>query len=215
MAVREKVKNSDPSYIGRTYGLLVVISMAGRDVNKNALAVVRCVCGIEKTTPVSALKVGRTTSCGKCSKRNKIKHGHARQEYKTREWKIWAGMRKRCENPRCPGFKDYGGRGISICERWNEYKFFLEDMGPCPLGFTLERKDNEKGYSKENCKWATPKEQARNRRNTHLIEINGVRKSVAEWAEESGLSRSTIIQRERKGLAMDKLLSPARKAQAA
>lgn len=189
--------------------MLVVVSMAGRDVNKNALAVVRCVCGTEKTTPVSALKYGRTTSCGKCSKRNNIKHGHVRQEHKAREWKIWTGMRKRCENPRYKGFMDYGGRGITICDRWKDYRNFIEDMGPCPPGFTLERKDNEQGYSKENCKWATPKEQARNRRNTHLIEINGTSKPVATWAEESGLNRGTIIRRAGKGWPQDRILSPA------
>jgi hypothetical protein len=88
----------------------------------------------------------------------------AHSEERSGAWVSWYGMKSRCSNPKQYSFKDYGGRGITVCERWKVYANFLADMGPRPPGTTLDRIDNDKGYEKSNCRWATPKEQAQNRR---------------------------------------------------
>lgn len=105
-------------------------------------------------------------------------------------------MRNRCNNPKNKSFFKYGGRGITVCERWELFTNFLADMGPRPsLRHSIERKDNNGPYSPENCEWAVPKTQARNRRTSRLIEFEGVTKTLAEWSESTGLSAGTIIRR--------------------
>ncbi len=117
------------------------------------------------------------------------------------EYKVWDGMRQRCNNPNSPDYPRYGGRGITICERWSaSFSNFVADMGPrLSRAFQIERRDNDLGYSPENCRWATRKEQQRNRRNTRFIEFNGERLSVPEWSERTGIERHTLYLRIRRG----------------
>lgn len=96
------------------------------------------------------------------------KHGHARKGRLSPTWCAWRDMRSRCHNPNVKQHKDWGGRGIAVCERWNEFANFLSDMGEKPAGMTLERRDVDKGYDPGNCCWATRKEQARNQRSNVL-----------------------------------------------
>lgn len=108
-------------------------------------------------------------------------------------------MRDRCVNPNSTAFKDYGARGITLCERWMEFENFLADMGETPDGMTIERKDNSKGYCKENCIWATMKDQARNKRNNRIIEADGKRLCLAAWAELMRVDPATIYSRIKEG----------------
>lgn len=120
---------------------------------------------------------------------------------RTRIYATWANMRDRCQNPKSQCFKDYGGRGITVCDRWAKFENFYADIGPCPKGGTLERLNNDAGYGPTNCRWSTHKEQARNRRNSRLLEIDGKSKCLAEWSEIAGIAWSTIDGRLRSGMS--------------
>ena len=128
-------------------------------------------------------------------------------------FKSWESMKQRCTNPKAPDYDRYGGRGITICKRWlNSFDNFLEDMGQRPKGTTLDRKENENGYSKANCRWATPKEQLRNRRNTIKIELDGKLQSISEISENSGVSEKLIRDRFYAGWEIQRILkTPNRK----
>src|SRR5437879_1494921 len=110
-------------------------------------------------------------------------------------YKSWLSMRSRCLSLKTPSYVRYGGRGIIICARWDSFLNFLADMGERPDGFTLERIDSNGNYSPENCKWASRKEQARNTNRNRVIEYQGERKTLVEWAETKGLSRESLRQR--------------------
>lgn len=117
-------------------------------------------------------------------------------------------MRSRCNNKRHKFHRYYGGRGISVCQRWASFLNFLSDMGPQPRGMTLERKDNSKGYSPANCRWATRAEQVRNRRNNVLLTFRGFTACLNEWAREVGIPPHTLYYRIRKrGWSVKRALS--------
>lgn len=107
---------------------------------------------------------------------------------------VWCSMKSRCENPNRQKFKDYGGRGISVCEKWHDsYEFVLWALlNGYRKGLQLDRINNDKGYSPENCRWVTPKENSRNRRNTKFLTVHGVRKCVSEWCETVDVSPFTV-----------------------
>lgn len=107
---------------------------------------------------------------------------------------IWSTMKHRCENPKREKYKDYGARGISVCDEWKDPNRFIDwAMGNgYSNGLQIDRIDNNKGYSPDNCRWVTPKENSRNRRNTVCITVNGVQKSAVEWAGIAGISQYTI-----------------------
>lgn len=116
--------------------------------------------------------------------------------WKSRIYYAWSSMKTRCTNPKRWNFSNYGARGIAVCERWNDYKNFHEDMAFSYFdGASLERIDNNKGYEPENCKWATNEDQANNKRNNRLIEFNGKRQTLPRWARELGIKSSTLRQR--------------------
>lgn len=124
--------------------------------------------------------------------------------YQTKFYRAWSNMKTRCRNPRYIDFHRYGGRGIGFCNEWKSFGGFFKDMHEDYLlhvrefgetETTLERIDNNLGYSRDNCRWATKKEQAMNRRNNRYIEYLGMKKTIVDWANYLGLKRSTISQR--------------------
>lgn len=111
------------------------------------------------------------------------KHGHnTRINGTTKTYRVWQSLRKRCHNPKNKSYKYYGGRGIKVCESWNKFKNFLTDMGECPDKLTIERINNDKGYSPDNCKWATFTEQSRSSRQAKLnpLKVQVIKKLLRE-----------------------------------
>lgn len=127
---------------------------------------------------------------------------------KTPEFKAWDGVLQRCFNPRCKSYANYGGRGITVCDRWQtSFENFYSDMGPRPKGpprYTLERVDNDGSYSPENCVWAPYVAQERNKRNSRLITFRGVTRTMSEWALLLGVPRNTIVNRLLRGWSVDR-----------
>lgn len=144
----------------------------------------RCDCGHIAEVISGHLANGTTTSCGCYRKENpsSLRHGHARKGRVTKEWTSWSNMKRRCYDPRNEDFHTYGGRGITVCDRWR-YSFanFLKDMGERPGGLTLNRKDNDGNYEPGNCEWATEETQANNKTSNTFFEIDGQRKTMAQW----------------------------------
>lgn len=119
-------------------------------------------------------------------------------------YKVWTAMRQRCLNPNSKHWNRYGGRGISVCDRWNSFDAFAADMGPRPSGSTLERIDNDRGYSPDNCRWASRREQSNNTSNNRLITVGRVTKTVRQWERDLGFKRGTVSMRLRLGWPADK-----------
>lgn len=147
-------------HTGKRYGRLTVLRQKGTTRYGVTRWRVRCDCGAEKDVLINSLVAGLTTSCG-CAHREAVtKHGMEG----TRIYNVWASMLQRCRNPNHRAFHNYGGRGITVCERWYDFRNFLADMGEAPSGMTLERVDNDRGYSPDNCIWASRSDQNRNQR---------------------------------------------------
>ena len=126
----------------------------------------------------------------------------------TPEYAAWGNAIDRCSNPNAPQWPIYGARGITVCKRWRKsFEAFLADMGKRPPGTTLDRIDTDGHYEPGNCRWATPKEQALNRRNTRLITAFGVTRTVAEWAAVQGLTLHTLNHRLYRGWTVERALS--------
>jgi hypothetical protein len=162
--------------------------------------VCQCDCGNKAIVSGSALKSGNTRSCG-CLKmeggrEGKITHGQSDSP----TYKSWSDMKSRCSNPKRLDYSDYGGRGINVCDRWvDSFSLFLADMGFRPSGTTLDRLDVNGDYCPENCRWATAKQQQRNKRNTKHVIFRGGAKSLAEWAEVLHLPYDVIRYRLKAG----------------
>jgi hypothetical protein len=169
----------------------------------------RCDCGTEKDVLAAQLR-GGTKSCG-CLQRLGIIEPKSKRHGMWRHpaYKAWGSMRARCRNPADKGYADYGGRGISVCERWNDFALFWEDMGPrWAPGLSVDRVDVNGDYCPENCRWATNAMQARNTRRNRYIDTPWGTMVVADAAKKAGLHHGVVYNRLNAGWAVDDLLSP-------
>ena len=176
--------------IGLHFGYLEVLALAHAH-NGHAHWLCRCECGRDTVVKGSHLRSGHTVSCG--CRRGNVVHGKSR----TRLYHIWNGMRERCQNPNNPHYTGYGGRGIYVCKEWQDFENFYSwalESGYSD-NLTIDRADNDGGYTPDNCRWATKRTQANNTRKTRMITYNGETHSVSEWARIIGVNQSTLNMR--------------------
>lgn len=134
-------------------------------------------------------------------------HGHMIGHKSSATYASWKTMKQRCLNPNHTAYKDYGGAGITVCERWHTFANFLADMGPRPNGKTLDREDGTKGYEPGNCRWATRKTQSRNKKDNVIIEHDNKRLCIGEWSEVTGIKYVTLMKRYRAGWDAKRILT--------
>lgn len=192
---------------GLTFGRLTTISI---DLTKAKVSwLCRCECGNMVTVAATSLKSGNTKSCG-CFRNERIlqsvkTHGLSNSP----EHGTWTDMKTRCNNENATSYKNYGGRGITVCDRWlNSFEAFYADMGPKPgAEYSIERNDPNGNYEPGNCRWATMEEQQSNRRNNRYIEYNGKRYTVAQLCRETGITEGMFYSRAEKGWDVETIVS--------
>ena len=184
---------------GQRFGRLTVIRRNGISKDRYIKWLCQCECGQQLTVKSSSLKSGHTKSCGCLQKelvsQRSYKHGHKCRNKPSKTYIVWYNMIQRCNNPDNKHYKNYGGRGIKVYQRWLRFENFLEDMGEQLKGLTLDRIDNNGDYCPENCQWSTRTEQQRNKRTNRLITINGITKCLIGWCEYYGLKYQTVCNR--------------------
>lgn len=200
--------NTRVDLVGKRFGRLVVIRRAGCDKKGNYSWDCVCDCGGTRTSRMSILQRGDANSCGCLARENAAKQGYKSRTHGlslTPEYKAWRSMLERCTDENHRFYQYYGGRGIGVSKEWMSLEQFFADMGPKPSKYhELDRIDNNKGYSKENCRWATKKQNTRNRRCNALVSLNGREVTIAEAAEKTGLNYTTIYFRSReRGLTQE------------
>lgn len=188
--IPKKVEN----LIGNVYGNLTVIQFAYIK-NLKTYWSCRCSCTGTKIGRSDMLKNGKTNSCGCKIFEHKSTSSRTNGSRENQLYVTWQCMRQRCNNPNYTDYCNYGGRGIKVCERWNDFVNFQKDMGIRPEGYTLDRKDNNEDYCPENCIWSDRKTQNRNKRTNHYITMDGQTKTVVEWAEITNIPAAVIYAR--------------------
>jgi hypothetical protein len=186
------------------FGKLLVVEKAGHDKFKHIVWSCICDCGNTRLANGVKIRSGLIYSCG-CHR-----HGHARAGKTSREYAAWAAMLVRCRNVSVPR---YGGRGITVCERWNDFPAFLKDMGTRPSPWhSLDRINNDGNYEPSNCRWATRIEQGRNKSSNLIVVAMGKALPVSAWSEMLGIEESTLRRRIAHGMSPGEALSkPIRK----
>ncbi len=198
---------------GKKMGLLTVLGRG--KLGKAGQPYWKCVCECGRVTEVrgDSLRSGHTVSCGCMLSAAHVTHGHAarRDGKPSREYLMWRSMLSRCTCKSSRIYHRYGGRGITVCDRWLKFENFIADIGVRPSdSHSLDRIDNNGPYSPENCRWATRREQALNTRRNVVLTVGGVSKPVSEWGEIMGLGRGVIAGRIKMGWPADKaVLTPS------
>lgn len=194
---------------GERFGRLVAVEKLA---SRNGLVYWRCICdcGVEKATAGKRLRNGTASSCGclvresLCSRNSaNARHGMTG----TPTWISWDAMIQRCTNSNHKSFKDYGGRGIEVCQAWLSFDAFFADMGERPAETTLDRSDTNGNYEPSNCRWATSQVQGNNKRSSVVIEHNGRAQTLIQWAREAGIGPKTFMYRIKKGWPMKDALT--------
>lgn len=191
---------------GQRFGRLVVVGRAASHISPSGQKKVkwncRCDCGNEVEVIGQNLTRGLTRSCGCYNNEVRSRRSKTHGETNTRLYRIWCGMKRRCNNPHDERFPIYGGRGITVCAEWIESYEAFRDWA-IENGYndqlSIDRKDNDKGYSPDNCRWETPSGQANNRRNTLRVAVDGKEVPLAELARKNGVNYHTLYRRNRGG----------------
>lgn len=171
---------------GCRYGKLTIIREMPSN-NQRTMVECICDCGAVRTICLQSLERGLTKSCG-CLRNNTYNFKHGQSNSKL--YRIWNHIKNRCNNPHDPDYRNYGGRGISLCDEWSRFDEFYKwaiNNGYCE-NLSIDRINNNNGYSPNNCRWTTRKIQGRNKRTNKLVTIDGRTKCIAEWAEEKNIS---------------------------
>ena len=199
---------------GDVFGELTVIQEAGQNARGKAMVFCRCSCGEPRLVQRANLISGNTISCGHVQRsfaaRRQLKHG----KRSSAEYAAWTNMRSRCFNKNNRGYAAYGGRGITICSGWESFENFFADMGSKPgKEYSLERIDVNGNYEPNNCRWATKKDQANNRRTNRLLTFGDITDTVARWCEALQVPEYVVRWRLKKGWeAFDALIKPIKGA---
>lgn len=197
-------------YTGRRYGKLVVLERGERNEKRKLYSwICQCDCGNKATVIGADLRNGGTTSCGCMSSRNfggdrNRTHGLTQ----TPIYNVWCAMRNRCQNHNQKSYKDYGAKGITVCDKWQNFEGFYEDMGESyKEGLTIERIKLHVGYCKENCTWITKDEQALNKSNVIMVTYNGETLPLITVCRQLNLKPRSIYYRLRRGWSVEKALN--------
>lgn len=197
---------------GDVFDRLTVVRFAGTNKYRTKTWECLCACGNIRIVRGTELRSGRQKSCG-CHRteifiaRN-TEHGHTSRAKTSPTYTSWKKMIARCTNKNYYQYKNYGGRGITVCEEWRDFTVFLRDMGERPKGKELDRIDNDLGYSVSNCRWATHTQNNRNKRNNRLVTYKGETRCAREWAEKLGIDYHTLQYRLNKWSVKDAFERP-------
>ena len=206
MSRTEKIK------IGDKFSKLTVIGFVGVNKKKKRVWLCRCECGKEIQVHTEKLTSGHTKTCG-CTRIqnivNAIKISNTKHGMKgTKEYVAWSEMKQRCTNPNAQQYKNYGERGIKVCDRWlNSFENFYADMGKAAEGFSIDRIDVNGDYCPENCRWADYETQQYNRRDTVKITFNGITENLLYWSKRTGISTRNLYERFRRKWSAEKILT--------
>lgn len=192
---------------GETFGRLRVLGREGINKHGQLTWACECECGNRKVTLGMLLRKGQVQSCGCLQKEITASINKTHGKAATPIYYIWRSMMDRCHAPKSHAYSRYGGRGINVCERWQSFEDFYADMGDRPEGKSLERIDNNGDYSPENVVWADAKAQANNRRSNVILEHNGEKKTMQQWADQLGVKIQTIWARIDRGWTVDRALT--------